>query len=132
LTFSLDPGAPPGALIDPTSGRFTWTPQDSDVGTNVITIRLTDTGPSNLSAARTLTVIVVPRPGITWIVATGGQVMLAWSSVPGQAYRVQTTGSLSGVWNDLPGNIAATSSTTTWSVSSNPNAETFFRVLVVP
>ncbi len=132
LTFSLDPGAPPGAFIDPVSGNFSWTPQDSDVGTNIITIRLTDTGPSNLSEARTLMVIVVPRPEILSIEASGGQVILFWSSVPGQAYRVQSATSLSGGWNDLPGNITATNSTATRTVSTNPNAESFFRVLVLP
>src|SRR5260221_740354 len=29
LSFSLDPGAPTGASIDPTSGAFTWTPTEA-------------------------------------------------------------------------------------------------------
>ncbi len=43
LRFSLDPGAPPEASVDPQSGVFTW-PIGGDVGpsTNRITVRVTD------------------------------------------------------------------------------------------
>ncbi len=43
LTFSLDPGAPTGASIDPVTGEFSWptTLADSQ-GTYVITVRVTD------------------------------------------------------------------------------------------
>jgi hypothetical protein len=40
LTFSLDPGAPPASFIDPVTGIFTWTPDDSHaLTTNAITAR---------------------------------------------------------------------------------------------
>lgn len=45
LTFSLVAGAPFGATIHPLTGLFTWTPLESQGGTNhSITIRVTDNG----------------------------------------------------------------------------------------
>ncbi len=59
LTFSLGPGAPEGATIDPTSGLFTWRPADFQGGmTNRISIIVTDDGPGSLSATQTFAVIV--------------------------------------------------------------------------
>ena len=43
LTFSLGPGAPEGATIDPSTGRFTWTPGESHGGEAFsVTIRVSD------------------------------------------------------------------------------------------
>jgi hypothetical protein len=65
FVFSLDPGAPTGAVIDPTTGVFSWTP--SEAGRHVITIRVTDNGTPYLSATSTITIDVfqkafVPNP----------------------------------------------------------------------
>lgn len=49
LTFSLDPGAPAGAAIDPETGEFEWTPdelQGPDIYT--VTVRVNDNGTPNL------------------------------------------------------------------------------------
>ncbi len=56
LTFSLDPGAPTNAFINPSTGEFSWTPENSDAGTNNITIRVTDS--LGLSASRVVPIIV--------------------------------------------------------------------------
>src|SRR4029079_14186356 len=59
LTYILDAGAPAGAAIDPVTGVFSWTPTGSQgPSTNVITIRVTDNGPGNLSASQNITVVV--------------------------------------------------------------------------
>jgi len=43
LTFSLDPGSPAGATIDPNSGLFKWTPtEEQGPGTYMITVRVKD------------------------------------------------------------------------------------------
>ena len=55
ITFSLDPGAPVGAQIDPQSGVFTYTPRPGD-GVSSVTIRATAYGLSSLSAATTFSV----------------------------------------------------------------------------
>ena len=62
LTFSLDPGAPVGAAIDPMSGVFHWIPNDADSNTTrYITIRVTDDGAPPKSASATFSVMVLPR-----------------------------------------------------------------------
>jgi hypothetical protein len=59
LTYSLDSGAPAGALINPTTGLFTWTPTEAQgPSTNVVTIRVSDNGSPALSASETITIIV--------------------------------------------------------------------------
>jgi hypothetical protein len=64
LTFSLDPGIPPGLAIDPLTGRLTWTPTAGQVpSTNLITVRVTDNGMPNLNATRTFTIIAAQGSG---------------------------------------------------------------------
>jgi len=59
LSFSLDPGAPAGALIDSASGAFTWTPTEAQgPSTNPIVVRVTDNGLPNASATQVITLIV--------------------------------------------------------------------------
>ncbi len=59
LTFTLGPGAPPGARVHPTRGVFTWTPPPSSAGTtNQITVVVTDSGTPPYSDAKPFTVIV--------------------------------------------------------------------------
>jgi hypothetical protein len=67
LTFSLDPGAPAGAAINPDSGLFTWTPVEAQgPGLHSVTIRVTDNGSPTLSHARTISITVneVNRPPV--------------------------------------------------------------------
>ncbi|MBI5385163.1 MAG: lamin tail domain-containing protein [Verrucomicrobia bacterium] len=59
LTFSLVAGAPFGAVIDPMSGQFTWTPLESQGGaTYPITVRVSDNGVPVKSDSRTFRVTV--------------------------------------------------------------------------
>ena len=59
LTYSLDAGFPSGAQINPTTGQFTWTPNESQgPGTHTITVRVTDSGTPTLSDTETFTVTV--------------------------------------------------------------------------
>ena len=62
LRFSLDPGSPAGATIDPASGRFQWVP-DEDAGASTVsaTIRVTDDGPGDLFATQRVEIQVRPR-----------------------------------------------------------------------
>lgn len=65
LSFSLEPGAPAGASIDPQSGVFTW-PIGGDVGpsTNQITVVVTDDAIEARRATRSFRVVVVSQPKI--------------------------------------------------------------------
>ncbi len=54
LTFSLDPGAPPGASIDAATGVFSWMPSEPQgPGFWPITVRVTDSGSPPLSDSQT-------------------------------------------------------------------------------
>jgi hypothetical protein len=59
ITFTLGPGAPPGATIDAQTGVFRWRPGDFQGGTtNRITLLVRDNGTPNLSASHTFTIVV--------------------------------------------------------------------------
>jgi len=75
LLFSLDPGAPGGAMIDPTNGVLRWRPTPAQASASYfITTRVSDSGIPSLSSARTFVVRVTdyvePTLGRT-IVRTG-------------------------------------------------------------
>lgn len=58
LTFSVDAGSPSGATIN-SSGLFQWTPSTSQgPGVYHFTVRVTDSGSPNLSAAQAFTVTI--------------------------------------------------------------------------
>jgi hypothetical protein len=60
LTFSLGPGAPSGAAIDPKTGSLTWTPSEQQgPSVSTITVTVTDNGVPALSASKTFTVSVL-------------------------------------------------------------------------
>ena len=88
---------------------------------NFITVRVTDTDAPSLSATQTFTVIVVPRPIISSIQVSGGQVAIVWSAIDGQAYRVQSKNSLSDPWNNVSGDVTAAGSIATKADSSSPD-----------
>ena len=59
LTFSLDPGAPEGASIDPVNGVVSWTPGEPDgPGSVELTVRVTDDGDPVLDATQSFTVTI--------------------------------------------------------------------------
>jgi len=59
LTYSLS-NAPAGAVVDPGTGVFSWTPTEAQgPSTNVITTIVTDSGSPPLSTTRTFTVAVL-------------------------------------------------------------------------
>ena len=93
LAFSLDPGAPDGASINPSTGGFTWTPTESQgPGIYPITVRVTDDGVPPLSNQETviLTVIEPPRPAnLAAIEVDDGQFQFTFSAQPGKTYLVQ-------------------------------------------
>ncbi len=62
LTFSLST-APPGALINTSTGAFSWTiPATQAPGDYPVTVRVTDNGSPPLSAAQTFIIHVQPQP----------------------------------------------------------------------
>ena len=60
LTFSLGPGAPTNAVIDPATGIFQWQPTHTQSDTtNRMSVIVTDNGTPPLSATQSFTVIVI-------------------------------------------------------------------------
>lgn len=76
LTFSLVGTVPPGATMDPVTGDFSWTPP-SGLGTNFVTVRVTDNGVPPLYDERDLMIIVTPTNGTPVLDAITNHVVLA-------------------------------------------------------
>jgi hypothetical protein len=88
ITYGLAPGAPAAAQIDPATGRFLWTPTDSDGPAQVpITITATDSGQLPLSDARSFTVTVLAPFSIVAEPTHPGQI--GWPAIPGDYYEVE-------------------------------------------
>jgi hypothetical protein len=133
LTFSLEPGAPDGANVDATSGVLVWTPADWQIGTNIITVRVTDNGLPNLSDAKSFAVNVLPPPLLETPGSGSNTTFLAWSAITGATYRVQFKISLTDTsWVDLVPDVLATGATASATDTFATNDARFYRVLVVP
>jgi hypothetical protein len=132
LTFSLDAGAPLGASIDATSGLLAWTPTESQLGTNSLTVRVTDSGLPNLSDARTFTITVLAGPVLNQVNASGNGITISWSAIIGDTYRVQyKTNLMDSAWLSLSPDVIATNSTASMT-DTNLNPFTFYRLQVIP
>ena len=88
IRYSLAPGSPPGASIDPLSGLFSWTPTDAD-GPAVVTLTVvaTDDGIPPLSDTRSFDVTVYAPITSGDVVFTNG--VVTWRTIPGETYRVE-------------------------------------------
>src|SRR5262249_33524615 len=74
LTFSLDPGAPAGASIDPTTGVFSWTPSEGQgPGDYPVTVRVTDNGSPSLDDTETILITVGEANVAPVLAAIGNQ-----------------------------------------------------------
>jgi len=134
LTYSLDSGSPAGAEINPTNGVLTWTPSTNQApSTNILSVRVTDNGVPGLSDAKSFTIVVVSRPVIEGIAASGDTVTITWSAIQGFTYRVQFRSDQSDLsWSYLPGDVTATDSTATKTDLIEANPQRYYRVLVLP
>lgn len=134
LFYSLDPGAPAGAIIDPLTGQFTWTPAAGHTPVvNPLTIRATDTGFPPGSGTVTFNVSVVRAPRLVNISLLGGsRAAVSWESIPGRTYRVQYSTNLeASAWLDLPGDATASAATTSVLDPAVLAGQRFYRVLLV-
>jgi len=82
LIYSLDPGAPIGASINPTNGLFTWTPTEPQgPSTNTITVRVTDNGSPAMSDEEVLRIVVGEVNTAPVLTAVTNQTVTAESQV---------------------------------------------------
>jgi len=95
-----------------------------DGSPNIIFMPLPSPGARNPSPS--------PKPDITDIAVTGGNVVLTFTSQPGLRYRVQFKGTLEAPqWTDLPGDVLA-SGTTSTKTDAPGGSQRFYRVMDVP
>jgi hypothetical protein len=129
ITYSLDT-PPTGASIGASSGVFTWTPTSAQVGTNKITVRVTDNGQPVLSATANFDVVVTEQATIT-IDATmnaNGSPNINWNSQSGTVYRVEYKQTLTDANWILLQQITATGASESIS-DPNPGQQRFYRVV---
>ena len=134
LTFSLDPGAPSGATINPTTGMLSWaTTAACACTTNIITVRVTQASSPNLNDAKSFRVIVAPPPVLQPLRATDGIAQLGWNAIAGQTYRVQYKPTLAATnWTDLQPDITATGSTVSVTDAIGAAPQRYYRILALP
>jgi hypothetical protein len=132
--FALGPDAPPGAVINPFTGEFSWTPPPVAVATtNVFTIIVCDLRPGFFPSTLTVTIIVLPSFFITSIEQDSDGLHLTWNSVLGRKYRVQFALEVTGsVWKDRSADLFAPGATLFFTVSGITNAHEFYRILELP
>jgi len=83
----------------------------------------------------TLTILppVLVPPVFQAVTVTDGRILLTWSTVSGQTYQMQYKTDLSqAVWNNLGTTVVATASLQTVSDTPDPDAQRFYRVVLMP
>ena len=136
LTFSLEgasgAGVPPaGAHIDPATGLFTWTPASTDVGTNLMILRVTDNGSPPASAAGALRVAVLSAFRTT-ISLSANLSTISFNTIAGRTYRVEYKDNLSdATWTRLGSDTKANSDTLTFQDALDSRLQRFYRVVEV-
>ncbi len=131
MTFGLDPGAPPAAHIDPASGAFNWMPSTADVGTNLMTVRVTDSGSPSAFTTRPLRVVVLPplQARIGW---NGSNISISFDTISGRTYRVEYKDRLTdATWTQLGSNTVANSTSLTFPDTVVANSQRFYRIVQV-
>jgi hypothetical protein len=132
LTFSLDVGAPLGASIDDDTGVFSWTP--ASVGTNVITVRVTDNGVPPMDDSESVVVRVFALPILTMPSLSGNTLSLTWFATAGRNYRVQYKNDLNDpTWTNL-GQILTTENDAVLTITDDTSAQPhrFYQLIIVP
>ena len=136
LTFTLEPGAPTGATIDPRTGAFSWAPTASQgPGTYTFAVRVTDSGSTQSSDTRIFTVVVVgsvPEPKIAHLriaISTAGVPSIEWPATSGATYRLLYKNSLAAPEWSVLGERVATGSTDAFEDKTAASApRRFYRV----
>jgi hypothetical protein len=133
LSFSLQAGAPSGAVIDAASGVFTWATQTNQVpGTNLISISVSDNGSPSLSATQTFNVVVVAPLKISGMTQQqNGKLLLNWGTAAGHSYRVEYKTDLGNlIWTQVGSDLPASSDSLSLEVDP-VGIQRFYRVTMV-
>ncbi len=135
LTFRLLTNAPSGAVIDASSGLFTWTPGVAALWRRYeIGIQVSDDGSPPLSDERGL-VIHVTESGsveIVWIGTGAYGIVVVFRAVPGQIHRLEFKDALDAVsWNEASDSMAYFTVESLVDFSYDQSAQRFYRVVVL-
>jgi regulation of enolase protein 1 (concanavalin A-like superfamily) len=130
LTFSLGPGSPAAATIDPRSGILLWAPSSAP-STNLVTVMVTDDGAPNLSATTTFAVWVLQPPQIQGISAEAGEFSFSWYGAAGVRYQVEFKDNLEApLWSAL--GTVVTGNNQPFTITETLAEQRFYRVRVLP
>ncbi len=135
-TFSLDPGAPATAFINPSSGVFNWTPSASDfAGDHFLTVRVTDNGTPPLSDTQIIKITVLTPPvlQLTSILHNGnGSLTFSWATQPQRTYRIlYKTNLTQAVWNTLA-DVPSTGITLSLTDDTTTDQQRYYRIQLLP
>jgi hypothetical protein len=129
--FNVDGPAESG--INETNGVFSWRPNQADIGTNSVTVYVTDQ-PANggipKSDSQTFAVIVKAPPAVR-LAASGANFVLTWEAISGKTYRVQYKNNLNdSAWLDLSPDITASGESVSIAVPKD-TAKRFYRLALI-
>lgn len=130
LSYSLLAGSPAGAVIDPVSGLFTWTP--TTVADQVVTLWAADNGIPALSNTVSFTVSITAPIQVTGIeFVSASQQVVRWTSLPGRTYQLETAATPGPGWTNLGSPVTATSAAGSATNSVILGEARFYRVRLV-
>ncbi len=134
LTYSLLPGFPSGAAVNPVSGNLTWRPTIAQANSaNPISVVVTDNGTPNLTATNSFTVTVNPiiQPATSSATYANGQFSFTVDGQTGPDYIVQASTNMVD-WQSLITNSSPTLPFV-YVYTNNANLPVqFYRVLLGP
>ncbi len=130
LTYSLLPGFPAGAAIDPASGLFQWTPGSAQLpSASQITIKVADNGVPSLSDSKSFTVLV-RLPPVTARQTNPGKVALTFPTIIGRSYAIEYKDNLSApTWGGAGTILANSTNTSVILQSSFALPQRFYRIV---
>jgi hypothetical protein len=132
LTYSLVAGAPTGVVINPSTGLLTWTPAaNQSPSTNLVTVRVTDSGSPARNDSKSFTIVVssVPPFRVTSVtMASNGILTLVWESLPGKTYQVEYKSSLSSTNWTVMGTYPSAGTSTSATNNTSGASVRFYRV----
>ena len=138
LTFSLLSSNPTNATLNASNGIFSWRPLLSQANTtNLIIVKVADSGTPSLSATNNFKVMVNPltQPAIGSIAASAGQISLVMNGPAGPDYTLLTSTNLTANLTDWQILFTTNSPLTPVSfVDTNLNAfpMRFYRIQIGP
>ncbi|MGC8744704.1 MAG: Ig domain-containing protein, partial [Verrucomicrobiia bacterium] len=130
----VESGAPAGMSIDAVSGVLSWTATAAYIGTNHVTVRVSDDGTPVMSATRSFDVIVGGKPKleVSRAGANGELLKLSFDSLPNKRYQIEYTDGISTNITTWLTNTILTGTGSKLSItnSMNPQKQRFFRLRI--